>query len=196
MRVTGIGLGVFGLLLALPIGSAIAQVGMKSADEMERALMPNLPAEPAERTRSFKTRGISSVDPETTAKYESKPLPLPIQFEKDSADLTDEGKKQLDLVAESAGKVKTRTRSMGYTPQLNIVGHASREGDPAHNKALSERRAQAARDYFIKYWGYRPDEFAMVQGRGSADSLPSKTGYEPENRRVEFGVIATTSSNR
>jgi outer membrane protein OmpA-like peptidoglycan-associated protein len=69
-----------------------------------------------------------------------------------------------------------------------IVGHASTDGSASHNQDLSERRAQAVRDYLVSLGvdSYRLESF----GRGETEPLPGVAGESPENRRVEIAIYA------
>jgi len=69
-----------------------------------------------------------------------------------------------------------------------IVGHASTDGSTQHNQDLSERRANAVRDYLVSLGvpSYRLQAF----GRGESEPLPGIAGTSPENRRVEIAIYA------
>ncbi len=64
-------------------------------------------------------------------------------------------------------------------------------GSDAYNQALSERRAQAVRDYLVK--AGLPAQILTVQGHGK--SLPLVRGTSEaaraKNRRVELGLVNT-----
>jgi outer membrane protein OmpA-like peptidoglycan-associated protein len=69
-----------------------------------------------------------------------------------------------------------------------IVGHASTDGSASHNQDLSERRAQAVRDYLVSLGvqSYRLESF----GRGETEPLAGIPGESPDNRRVEIAIYA------
>jgi outer membrane protein OmpA-like peptidoglycan-associated protein len=179
-------------LMVIPSAS-LAQQGTPrsgvSVDDIEKALMPDLP----ERTRKFE-RGISSIEPATAQQITTKPIGMQIQFRKDSAELSDDGMKQLDSVAEGMGKVKKRSLARGITSKFVIVGHASREGDSGHNMSLSDRRAQTVKAYMIRYWDMKSDDFETVTGRGASEPIPGVDPYAEVNRRVEFSTVATRAA--
>ena len=70
-------------------------------------------------------------------------------------------------------------------------GHTDDVGSDAYNQALSERRAQAVRDYLVK--AGLPAQILTVQGHGK--SLPLVRGTSEaaraKNRRVELGLVNT-----
>ena len=74
---------------------------------------------------------------------------------------------------------------------LTVVGHTDNVGSNDYNQKLSERRAEAVRDYLIKA-GLAP-EILSVQGHGK--SLPlvrgSSEAARAKNRRVELGLVNT-----
>lgn len=169
----------------------------ETVDDLAARLMPDLSklqAGTQERTRSFKTRGISTIEPDKAGQpVTSGVVPKPIAFERDSAVLTPEGMKQLDELAAAAGKVKKLvTRSVpNAVTRFSIAGHASKEGDAAHNRELSERRARAVEAYFERYFDFKASEFTEVVGYGADRPLPGSDGFSPENRRVEIQTIVT-----
>jgi outer membrane protein OmpA-like peptidoglycan-associated protein len=106
-----------------------------------------------------------------------------LKFEFDKADLRPEDK---ELLARIAGILMT---SHDYT--ISVNGHTDDVGSEAYNKKLSERRAQAVRDYLEK--AGLPAEILSVEGHGK--SLPLVRGTTDEarakNRRVELGLVNT-----
>jgi len=73
---------------------------------------------------------------------------------------------------------------------LEISGHTDKRGDPDHNLRLSQKRADAIRDYIV-------DKGKLAQGRieawgyGSSDPIKEEVTEEDKriNRRVEFKLI-------
>jgi outer membrane protein OmpA-like peptidoglycan-associated protein/uncharacterized protein YidB (DUF937 family) len=72
---------------------------------------------------------------------------------------------------------------------LEIAGYTDNTGDAALNLALSQKRAEAVRDAFIKY-GATPD-MLVAKGYGEADPIASNDTAEGrlKNRRIEYHVI-------
>jgi len=106
-----------------------------------------------------------------------------LKFEFDKAELKPEDR---ELLSRIAGIILT---SHDYT--ISVNGHTDDVGSDAYNQKLSERRAEAVRDYLIK--AGLPAEIFTVQGYGK--SLPLVKGTtdaaRAKNRRVELGLVNT-----
>jgi outer membrane protein OmpA-like peptidoglycan-associated protein len=106
-----------------------------------------------------------------------------LKFEFDKAELRPEDR---ELLSRIAGILMT---SHDYTVSVN--GHTDDVGTDAYNQKLSERRAEAVRDYIVK--AGLPAEIVSVQGHGK--SLPLVPGTSEaaraKNRRVELGIVNT-----
>lgn len=100
-------------------------------------------------------------------------------FKPGSAELPDPLKKQLQVFAEA---LKAR-RSTGR--MVRIEGHTDASGSPAANVALSQRRADAVKEYLVEL-GADPSQLAAV-GLGSADLRDARNPLSAENRRIEIG---------
>ena len=98
------------------------------------------------------------------------------QFTVNNAELNDSAKIILNNLADllkSHSQVK-----------VNIIGHASAEGNAEHNQKLSEERAKAAFDYLVEL-GVNASQLSY-EGKGSSEPIDS---IRPElNRRTEFIV--------
>ncbi len=106
-----------------------------------------------------------------------------LKFEFDKADLRPEDR---ELLSRVAGILLT---SQDYTVSVN--GHTDDLGSEEYNRKLSERRAQAVRDYLVK--AGLPPEIVSVTGHGK--SLPLVRGTSEaaraKNRRVELAIANT-----
>ena len=106
-----------------------------------------------------------------------------LKFEFDKAELRVEDR---ELLSRIAGILLT---SKDYAVSVN--GHTDDVGSAEYNQELSERRAQAVRDYLVGAGLSR--EIFTVTGHGK--SLPVVQGTSDEarakNRRVELGVVNT-----
>ncbi|HUG53335.1 MAG TPA: OmpA family protein [Vicinamibacteria bacterium] len=106
-----------------------------------------------------------------------------LKFEFDKADLRPEDR---ELLSRIAGIMLT---SQDYT--ISVNGHTDDVGSAAYNQRLSERRAQAVRDYLVK--AGLPAGILSVEGHGK--SLPLVRGTSEaaraKNRRVELGIVNT-----
>lgn len=113
---------------------------------------------------------------------EKRPLILEgVEFDIDKATLRPESRTTLDQVAAS---LKTWPDVM-----VEIQGHTSEPGTAIHNMALSQRRAEAVRAYFVSEGidGARLVANGYGETRFIADN--STTEGRQENRRVELHEI-------
>jgi outer membrane protein OmpA-like peptidoglycan-associated protein len=103
-----------------------------------------------------------------------------LKFEFDKADLRPEDR---ELLSRIAGILAT---SPDYSVSVN--GHTDDVGTDEYNIKLSERRAQAVRDYLVKA-GLSP-EILSVTGLGKSRPLVPGTSEQAraKNRRVELGI--------
>ncbi len=106
-----------------------------------------------------------------------------LKFEFDRAELSP---KDRELLSRIAGILMT---THDYT--ISVNGHTDDVGTDAYNQRLSQRRAQAVRDYLAK--AGLPAEILTVTGHGK--SLPLVAGNSEaarsKNRRVELGIANT-----
>jgi outer membrane protein OmpA-like peptidoglycan-associated protein len=103
-----------------------------------------------------------------------------LKFEFDKAELRPEDK---ELLSRIAGILLT---SKDYS--ISVNGHTDDVGSEEYNQKLSERRAQAVRDYLVKA-GLSPD-ILSVKGEGKSRPLAPGTSERARarNRRVELGI--------
>jgi len=109
-----------------------------------------------------------------------------IEFDFDRAELRSENK---EILSRIAGVLLT---AEGFG--IQVYGHTDDVGSVEYNQELSERRAEAVRQYLI---GAGVDE-AKIQSKGFGKSAPLVEGTDAEarqrNRRVEIAVVQTTGS--
>jgi outer membrane protein OmpA-like peptidoglycan-associated protein len=103
-----------------------------------------------------------------------------LKFEFDKAELRPEDR---ELLSRIAGILMTASDTT-----VSVNGHTDDVGTDAYNQALSERRAQAVRDYLVK--AGLPAEILSVTGHGKARPLVPGTSdaARAKNRRVELGI--------
>lgn len=119
-------------------------------------------------------------------------LAADVLFAFDSAELQPEATEALQQAAAVIGE-----RATGA---VRIEGHTDSKGDDAYNQSLSERRANAVRDWFVEEGGLSDVSFVT---RGLGESVPIAPNAKPDgtddpegrqkNRRVEIRVEKTTS---
>jgi outer membrane protein OmpA-like peptidoglycan-associated protein len=106
-----------------------------------------------------------------------------LKFDFDKAEIRPQDR---ELLSRIAGILLT---SKDYTVSVN--GYTDDVGTEEYNQKLSERRAQAVRDYLVKA-GLSPD-ILSVEGHGKSQPLVPGTSEEAraKNRRVELGIVNT-----
>jgi OOP family OmpA-OmpF porin len=104
-----------------------------------------------------------------------------VEFELNSDVLTPVGIALLDEILEALDQFPN--------VPIEIGGHTDNQGDALENLDLSERRAQAALDYFIEK-GQDADRF-VVWGYGETEPIASNDTAEgrARNRRIEFKAL-------
>lgn len=102
---------------------------------------------------------------------------LLITFETNSAELTPQAKKQLDVVA--AALRNNKLADYGF----NVEGHADPRGAHDMNLTLSQQRAESVRNYLVTAHSIDPKRLKAV-GKGDAEVLNAKDPAAAENRRV------------
>jgi peptidoglycan-associated lipoprotein len=108
-----------------------------------------------------------------------RPVTIQLYFVLDTTNLTPASRaelpKLLDLIRQRPA------------PEVVIIGHTDRSGDPHYNYELGLRRANAVRR-LVDAIGV-PDELITVGSHGGTNPLVQTTrAYEPRNRRVEINV--------
>jgi len=113
-----------------------------------------------------------------------------VNFRVGSAVLSPEAKASLDEVANAANTLK------GYT--IEVTGFASADGDKRTNKTLSERRAQAVKDYLIENHNIPLRRMSTSYGYGELQAVADNTTREgrQQNRRVEVKLLVSRGINQ
>jgi len=106
-----------------------------------------------------------------------------LKFAFDKAELRPQDR---EILSRIAGILAT---APDYT--ISVNGYTDDVGSDEYNQKLSERRAQAVRDYLVKA-GLSPD-ILSVEGHGKSQPLVRGTSEEAraKNRRVELGIVNT-----
>ena len=97
----------------------------------------------------------------TSGKGASRRLSLPgnLTFGHDSADVSNEGRHELDKIAEALKKFLGKDIT---TAAFNIEGHCDPTGTPEYNQKLSERRAESVRAWLVVNMNVPPDHVKTV----------------------------------
>jgi outer membrane protein OmpA-like peptidoglycan-associated protein len=171
--------------LALTAGPAMSQSAPQQADsfsndELVCALNPKCGADHI----MIRRRGITISDPESSRRTAPSPYFNNITFNYDSAELTHEAQTMLDRIAVALHDPSNRT--LDY----RIEGHTDAKGSIAYNQVLSQRRAEAVRNYLITMG--ISEERLLAVGFGKTRLLPNPPApspYASVNRRVQFSWI-------
>lgn len=158
--------------LSLAGGAPSASAGELSHNEMVCALDPQCTVPITGR----RLRGITAT-PNVRATPGS--FDRTVNFGFNSADLTPDARSELDKVA----AVLKDPNIEKYT--IVIHGHTDGVGSADYNQSLSERRAAAARAYFISEHGIDPTRL-ISQGHGKSQLLIPSDPTNDANRRVQF----------
>jgi outer membrane protein OmpA-like peptidoglycan-associated protein len=113
-----------------------------------------------------------------------------VNFKVGSAVLSPEAKASLDEVANAATTLK------GYT--IEVTGFASSDGSTKMNKTLSERRAQAVKDYLIENHNIPLRRMSTSYGYGELQAVADNSTREgrQQNRRVEVKLLVSRGINQ
>ncbi len=130
---------------------------------------------PEEACEQLKAAGYKCMGFKPAVRYS---LPAS-SFKLGSADLPDPLKRQLEVFAE----VLKGKRGSGKV--VRVEGHADASGAAAANQSLSQRRAEAVKEFLV---GLGADPL-MIEPVGMGANAPKNTKdpLAPENRRVEIG---------
>lgn len=185
------------VLLAALAGPALAQTdpsaaeilrGLRPRDEgADRGIGPARPRPAVPPPDAAPAASAAPVQPYAPA-AQAVPLPAPaaapavdltVRFRTGSAELTPEARQRLDEL----GKALSDPQLAPY--RFRIEGHTDTVGNPAANRALSERRAVAVVDYLSATFGV---DRARLEAVGMGEDAPLvRTGPqvpEARNRRV------------
>jgi outer membrane protein OmpA-like peptidoglycan-associated protein len=157
--------------LSLALGLATASAEELSVDEMACALDPQC-------TMPFVDRRLRGVTATPSVRTPGS-FDRTVNFSFNSADLTAEARKELDAVAETLNRPNVN--------KLDIVisGHTDAVGSPEYNQGLSQRRAEAARQYLITQHGIDGNRL-IAKGYGKTQLLLPSDPTNELNRRVKF----------
>ena len=157
--------------LSLALGMATASAEELSVDEMACALDPQC-------TKPFVDRRLRGITATPSVRTPGS-FDRTVNFSFDSAELTLDARKELDAVAESLNRPNVA--------KLDIVinGHTDSVGSPEYNQRLSERRAEAVRQYLITQHGIDGNRL-VARGYGKTQLLLPSDPANELNRRVQF----------
>lgn len=171
-------LGTLALSLACGLAPAMAQ-----SDADSRALIERLRPQAGGPNRGIRlpSEAPAAPAPGTTAPAGLPAVSITVRFASGSDRLTPEAERAL----EPLGRALASAELASY--RFRIEGHTDTVGDAGLNKALSERRAAAVRDFLTSRFHVAAARLEAV-GLGFTQPLvatPPETN-EPRNRRVQI----------
>jgi outer membrane protein OmpA-like peptidoglycan-associated protein len=186
-------LAVLALAALFATGAALAQEkvmreGQVTQQALIDALSPAAARAPDEaasgadgvRTRSFKPAlrpaAAAAAGTASTAAQPGRASIL-VTFVTNSADLTGNAKRALDVLASAMKSDKLAA------VRFTIEGHADPRGSEELNLKLSQARAESVRGYLTASHGLASDRINAV-GKGSSALMNASEPAAPENRRV------------
>lgn len=176
-------------LLAVPLvrgnqGAAFADPLTASA--IVSALLPEKTGPVARSMAKSVSRGIN-IEGELPPELDLPSISLTINFEFDSARLTNDGM----LTLRTLGQALADKQLAGM--QFQIAGHTDDVGTPEYNQDLSERRAKAVVTHLVSFYGIAADRLKPV-GYGKSRLVDPNNPKNALNRRVEIINLAPLSS--
>ena len=165
-------------LAATASGQVQAQQAIDMGQNIPDAMAVTEGLFPEDACEQLKAAGFKCMGFKPAVRYS---LPAS-SFKIGSAELPDMLKKQLEVFAEV---LKTK-RSTGKV--VRVEGHADASGGAEVNQSLSQRRAEAVKDFLVQHGA----DAAMIAPVGVGATAPknSKDPFAAENRRVEIGRAA------
>ncbi len=158
------------LSLVLSVGAARAED--PTVEEMVCALNAQCGSPFADR----RVRGITAT---TQVVRPPASFDITLNFPFNSSEITAESREKLARVAKAL--TEPSTIKLGIV----ISGHTDAAGSAEYNQLLSERRAQAVRQFLISEHGVDPKRLA-AKGYGKSRLLLPSEPYNDLNRRVQF----------
>lgn len=176
------------LLVALIAAPALAQTpaspdkctGALKAEDIVTCLKP---AEPEIKTRGgLNLRGVTISKDVPAAPSKAPSVNLWINFAYNSADLTTDARIALEQLARALKDPSLADKNFA------IAGHTDAAGTAEYNRALSERRANAVREFLMKETGMSGQQLEAA-GFGFSKLMNAADPRAAENRRVEVTLI-------
>jgi len=140
----------------------------------ERDLMPREVCEPPPAPQVIPAPAPIPVPPPPAPTAEKVTLPADALFAFDKAEITEQGKEKVTIFADNAKKLNLEV--------ITVVGHADRIGSDSYNQALSEKRANAMKDFLIS----QGIDANRIYAEGKGESQPV-TGDTCKNLGQESG---------
>lgn len=148
-----------------------SEAGVWQPEQRYRRIRTEIPGEQVQQPPKIERKLVKN-----TMELESDTF-----FKLDRAELTPEAKTRMQAVL-------GQLRASGHEGNIRITGNTCDKGSDAHNLKLSERRANAVRDFMIKN-GFSGSEL-LAQGLGeSQPKYPNTEAEGHKNRRVDIEYV-------
>ncbi|MDI1252925.1 OmpA family protein [Thermomonas sp.] len=169
------------LALLAACGGAYAQDAQDppSVDSIINSLKTDTPAAAPGQTRALRP-GAASMSTAPAPAPVAKPasINMQINFEYNSAAISGSSERTMATLAKALASPQLEAR------KFTVIGHTDAKGSAIYNKALSDRRAAAVRNYLMSN-GVAASRLKAM-GKGESDLLNSSDPNAAENRRVEI----------
>jgi len=166
--------------------SLLSPASDKGGGTRQVKLESTKPSEPIKLTEPIKAQIKSScssnLQRQTDAGTAAPRAAILINFETNSTNLSEDARRQLDVVARAFGN--ERLNRFNFL----IEGHADPRGLAADNMRLSQARANSVREYLVTRGNVESERLASV-GKGSTQLMNTCNVSAPENRRVAFVTV-------
>jgi len=148
----------------------------------EQAEKPKFRPKAAIQNRSYgvNSKGVSVeiVEYASGQKEEHPYVPVPLLFKVDSDELLDE------VSRKNLRELATILHDLGASGAKFIIqGHTSAEGNPDHNKVLSDRRAQKIKTLLVEGLGISADTLKDTIGFGSEFAKAAASAPEAQRQQ-------------
>ena len=159
-------------LTPAPTTRNLAAPGQPSVSDSDRAFIESL----RHRTRSLT---VDEDDHVAELAKNSAKIDLDIYFDFNSAAITPKAEPQLNQLGDAL-----RTAELEKSV-IVLSGHTDAKGGDDYNQKLSERRAEAVKNYLVEKLKLSPDNLTTA-GYGRRDLKNKDNPSAPENRRVQI----------
>lgn len=168
--------------LAAPAGSDTPNKVRTRGLKLDKSAEAEAPAPAAAAASGGKRSSLIMAQPAPAPQATQRAVDLEIQFAFGSDQLTPEGRAVLDQLAAAL-----HSEALADVTGLVLEGHTDAVGSPAANRALSLRRANAARQYLAQRHRINPAAIRTV-GKGSSELADPSNPTGAVNRRVRVIV--------
>ncbi len=157
----------------LAVVMAVLVISAAAAQEEHRRLSPQEMIDLLKSPRGDSDDLLGSGEP-----VPARGINLTVHFAYDSADIPAASMPQLDDLAQALNNKAL------VNDRFSIAGHTDSMGGADYNMRLSQRRAEAVRDYLVNQRLVRSDRLTAA-GYGKTRLFDAKKPASPLNRRVE-----------